>query len=324
MTALIPRVSVLVNNHNYGRFLGQALNSVLEQDFPAEQVEIIAVDDASTDDSREVLARYAPRVRAILLAENRGQAAAFNAGFAAARGELVCLLDSDDWWDPRKLSRVVARFDAEKDIGFVQHWCQEIASDGRPFVTRFPSLPGRYVAEDLLAGRCVFTGTTGLSFRASTLRNILPVPEDLRICADGYLYYSLLDAPAASLPEVLAWRRIHAGNRYAHRFRDPAKLRQHRAALAALDRELERLLSGSGRARSDDSLRRQRAEEFLEDMFLARYDGRLGEAVVFWKKSLAQYAGAAKYAKGATLLLALASPRLYLALQSVYARARNG
>jgi len=321
---MTPRVSVLVNNHNYGRFLGQALQSVLDQDFPAEDFEIVAVDDASTDDSREVLARFAPRVRAILLPENRGQAAAFNAGFSAARGEILCLLDSDDWWDPKKLRRVVARFDADKDLGFVQHWCQEIGDDGRPFPTRFPSLPERYSAEDLLAGRCVFTGTTGLSFRAATLKKILPVPEDLRISADGYLYYSLLDGPAGNIDEVLAWRRVHGGNRYAHRFRDPAKLREHRAVLSALDRELERLLSGSGRARADDARRRARAEALLEDLFLARYDGRLGDACGFWKESLGQYAGAAKLAKGATLLLALASPALFLGLQSVYARARNG
>ena len=320
----MPRVSVLVNNHNYGRYLGRALQSVLDQRFPIEEVEVIAVDDGSTDDSREVLARLAPRVRAVLLPENRGQAAAFNAGFSAASGEILCLLDSDDWWDPAKLERVVARFDAEKDLGMVQHWCQEVGPDGRPLPARYPALPARYTAADFLSGDCVLTGTTGLSFRASVLRQILPVPEDLRICADGYLHDSILDAPVGNIPEVLAWRRVHEGNRYAGRFSDPAKLREHRKALSALDRELTRLLSGSGRALSAEARNTRRCEELLEDLFLARYAGDWTAAKRRWAESVAGYRGARRLTKGAALLVALASPELYLEMQGVYARLRNG
>jgi glycosyltransferase involved in cell wall biosynthesis len=321
---MAPRVSVLLNNHNYGRFLGQALSSVLEQDCPADLFEVIAVDDASTDDSREVLRKFAPRVRAVLRGVNGGQAAAFNDGFSAARGEIVCLLDSDDWWAPDKLSRVLARFDAEPDLGMVQHWCQEVGPDGKPFATRFPPLPPRWTAEDFLAGRCLFTGTTGLSFRVSALKRVLPVPEELRINADSHLYAAVLDAPAGNIAETLAWRRVHGANRYAGRMRDPARLAEHRRALAVLDRELARLLAGSGRALGPEPLRARRAEELLSDLFLARYAGDWARAWGFWKESLAQYRGARRAAKGATLFLALASPRAYLALQDAYARLRNG
>ncbi|HEX4049105.1 MAG TPA: glycosyltransferase [Elusimicrobiota bacterium] len=319
-----PRVSVLVNNHNYGRYLEAALQSVLDQDFSAGDVEIIAVDDASTDDSREVLARFAPRVRAVLRAQNGGQAAAFNDGFAAASGDILCLLDSDDWWAPSKLSRVVARFDAEPDLGMVQHWCREIGPGGRPLGGQFPELPPRYDAADFLAGRCVFTGTTGLSFRAEAARRIAPVPEELRIDADSYLYNAILGAPAGNIGEALGFRRVHGANRYAGRMRDPARLAEHRRALAVLDRELERLLAGSGRELAEEPRRRRRAEELLADLFLARYAGDLGRAWGCWKDSLSQYSGARRAAKGASLLLALASPRAYLGLQDVYARLRNG
>jgi glycosyltransferase involved in cell wall biosynthesis len=319
-----PRVSVLVNNHNYGRYLGAALQSVLDQDYPADRIEIIAVDDASTDDSREVLGRFAPCVRTILRDKNGGQAAAFNDGFAAASGDIYCLLDSDDWWAPAKLSRVVARLDAEPDLGMVQHWCQEIGPDGRPFSTKFPPLPPRFTAEDFLAGRCVFTGTTGLSFRAGALKRLLPVPLELRICADGHLFYSILDAPVGNIPEALAWRRVHGANRFASRFRDPERLAEHRRALTSLNEELDRRLSGGPRALADEPLRRRRAEELLEDLFLARYAGDWPRAWSAWKESVGQYRGARRAAKGATLLLALLSPRAYLALQDAYARLRNG
>ena len=319
-----PRVSVLVNNYNYGRFLGAALQGVLDQDFPSDQVEIIVVDDSSTDDSRSVLAKFAPRVRAVLRAKNGGQAAAFNDGFKAACGEILCLLDSDDWWAPTKLSRVVERFDREPDLGMVQHWCQEIGPDGRPFATNFPPLPPRYDVEDFIAGRCVFTGTTGLSFRASALKKLLPVPEELRVNADSYLYNAILDAPAGNIDSSLGFRRVHGANRYAGRMRDPERLAEHRRALAVLDRELERLLAASGRALDVEPRRRRRAEELLTDLFLARYTGDYGRAFGFWKESIEQYSGMLRLAKGATLLLALASPCAYLSLQDAYARLRNG
>lgn len=318
-----PRVSVLLNNHNYGRYLGAALQSVLDQDYPSESVEIVAVDDASTDDSRSVLAGFAPRVKAVLRGKNGGQAAAFNDGFKAATGDVLCLLDSDDWWAPGKLSRVVERFEREPDLGMVQHWCQEIGPSG-PFATKFPRLPSRYDADDFLAGRCVFTGTTGLSFRASALKRLLPVPEELRIDADSYLYNALLDAPAGNIDETLGFRRVHGANRYAGRMRDPARLAEHRRALDILDRELERLLAGTGKTLGPEPRRARRAEELLSDLFLARYAGDFGRAWGFWKESLSQYSGVRRAAKGASLLLALASPAAYLSLQDAYARLRNG
>jgi glycosyltransferase involved in cell wall biosynthesis len=319
-----PRVSVLVNNHNYGRFLGAALQSVLDQDFPADQVEIIVVDDNSTDDSRSVLAKFAPRVKAVLRDKNGGQAAAFNDGFKAASGEILCLLDSDDWWAPTKLSQVVERFDREADLGMVQHWCQEIGPDGRPFATNFPALPPRYDADDFLAGRCVFTGTTGLSFRRSALKRFLPVPEELKINADAYLYDAILDSPVGNIDAALGYRRVHGANRYAGRMRDPVRLAEHRRALSVLDIELDRLLAPSGRKLGDEPLRRRRSEELLSDLFLARYAGDCGRAWGFWKESINQYSGARRFAKGASLMIALASPCAYLGVQDMYARLRNG
>src|SRR3954451_20463787 len=88
-----PLVSIVIDNYNYARFLPEAIESALAQTYP--DTEVIVVDDGSTDDSREIIASYGSRVRPVLKT-NGGQASAFNAGFAASRGDVVLFLDSDD------------------------------------------------------------------------------------------------------------------------------------------------------------------------------------------------------------------------------------
>jgi glycosyltransferase involved in cell wall biosynthesis len=106
-----PLVSVVVGTFNGGRYLGEALDSVLAQDHPA--VEMIVVDDGSTDATPEIVAGYSG-LRSIRQ-PNRGQGAAKNSGVAAARGELIAFLDHDDVWFPAKLSRQVAALAARPD-----------------------------------------------------------------------------------------------------------------------------------------------------------------------------------------------------------------
>lgn len=105
----LPFFSALITNYNYERFVGEAIASVLAQDYPADRFEVIVVDDGSQDGSRAVIERHAadPRVRCVLQ-PNRGQSAAFAAGLAVARGDYVCLLDSDDLFLPGKFRRVAA------------------------------------------------------------------------------------------------------------------------------------------------------------------------------------------------------------------------
>src|SRR5437899_12739946 len=99
-----PLVTALINTYNYGRFLPFAINSVLNQTY--KNIEIIVVDDGSTDHTQEVLERYADRVRKIRTT-NGGQAQARNVGIPLARGELLMLLDADDAWLPGKVQRRV-------------------------------------------------------------------------------------------------------------------------------------------------------------------------------------------------------------------------
>src|SRR6267154_4119564 len=94
--------SVIITAYNYARFLPRCLKSVLGQSQPADQ--IIVVDDGSTDQTPAVVSSF-PAVRYIRQ-NNAGKAAAFNRGFDASEGDLICHLDADDYWLPEKLKRV--------------------------------------------------------------------------------------------------------------------------------------------------------------------------------------------------------------------------
>ena len=121
----LPRMSVVICNYNYGAFVGDAIRSALDQDYPPDRIEVVVVDDGSTDDSRTVYAAFAHEARVrVLLQENRGQTAAVAAGVAAASGDYVCLLDSDDLFLPCKLRRLaehLAQLHANPDTLFLCH-----------------------------------------------------------------------------------------------------------------------------------------------------------------------------------------------------------
>ena len=107
-----PRVSVIIPTYNRSWCLSEAIDSVLSQTF--QDMELIVVDDGSTDQTPALLSRYADRLR-VLRQTNRGVSAARNHGIQAAGGELIALLDSDDTWQPDKLARQVAFFDTHPD-----------------------------------------------------------------------------------------------------------------------------------------------------------------------------------------------------------------
>ncbi|MEO5904128.1 MAG: glycosyltransferase family A protein [Gemmatimonadaceae bacterium] len=100
-------VSIVVNNHNYGRFLRDAIDSALDQKY--HSIEVIVVDDGSTDDSRQVMTSYGDRILPVWK-RNGGQGSAFNAGFAKSRGEVVIFLDADDALLPDAVECIMKEF----------------------------------------------------------------------------------------------------------------------------------------------------------------------------------------------------------------------
>jgi glycosyltransferase involved in cell wall biosynthesis len=129
-----PLVSVVIPAYNCERFIGDALDSVFVQDYPA--LEVIVVDDGSTDDTCGVVARYGKAVN-LIRQRNAGAAVARNEGLRQARGEYVALLDSDDVWLPGKLRLQVEHLECNPDVAMCcTHWH-----------LWFPDAAGHYPAE---------------------------------------------------------------------------------------------------------------------------------------------------------------------------------
>lgn len=210
-------VSIIIDNYNYGRFLGDAISSALGQIYPC--TETIVVDDGSTDCSREVIRRFSGRVIPVLK-QNGGQASAFNAGFAASRGDVVLFLDSDDALLPDTAGRVAAAIRSNPEVAKVMFRMEVIDALGNPTGRVKPPqhLPLR--GGDIRRHTRTFPydltwmATSGNAFSASVLRQILPIPEDrYRHSADWYLaHLSALHGPVLFLQEVGARYRLHGAN----------------------------------------------------------------------------------------------------------------
>ena len=214
-----PLVSIIIDNYNYGRFLGEAIRSALQQTY--RPVEVIVVDDGSTDESRTVLAHHSGQVTPVLK-ENGGQASAFNAGFAQSHGEVVIFLDSDDNLCPHIAEDVVAAFVADPALVKVQYRLALIDQDGRATGQVQPPwgrcLPSGDLRRQLRAfpDDIPWQPTSGNAFPAWVLRQALPMPEPgYRICADYYLSnVPALYGPVAALEAVGGFYRVHSANNH--------------------------------------------------------------------------------------------------------------
>jgi glycosyltransferase involved in cell wall biosynthesis len=207
-------VTVLIDTFNYGRFIEEAIESVLSQDFPSDQMEVLVVDDGSTDNTAELVKKYAPRVQ-YLYKSNGGQGSAFNLGVAKARGEIVAFLDADDYWLPGKLRRVVEEFQKNPGLGMVYHPYLEIdmqSNERRP--SKFRPISGSLFENEEEFFWYHPPGTCA-SFRRKFLEQVLPAPEGLRTQADGYIGALIIFvAPILAIPECLATYRFHGKNLY--------------------------------------------------------------------------------------------------------------
>jgi len=233
-----PIVSVLIDTYNHERFIEQAILSVVDQDFPASDREILVVDDGSQDRTPEIAAKFAPQVRLIRKA-NGGQASAFNAGIPECQGEIVAFLDGDDWWAPGKLKHVVAAFSENPGVGLIGHSITEVLADSArrsELVRESPRFRMDSVAgARLFRRRKSFLGTSRMAFRAELLRRIGPVPESLTIQADEFLFtLGALFSEVLLLREPLTFYRLHGQNLFQVSDGSVTALRRKHAVLLAL------------------------------------------------------------------------------------------
>jgi glycosyltransferase involved in cell wall biosynthesis len=237
-----PLVTALIDTYNHELFIEDALNSVLQQDFPSSDLEIIVVDDGSADRTAEIVRKFAPRVR-LMQKPNGGQASAFNAGIAEARGELIAFLDGDDWWAAGKLGAVTKVFAGEAAVGLVGHGVTQVFADNRLY-TEVIREPTRFrvtsVAEAKKFRMCRgFFGTSRMTCRRELVQRIGAIPEILRFEADEYLFtLAALRSEVAILPDALTFYRLHDKNLFqlTNASKESTQLKQ--TILAALARSL--------------------------------------------------------------------------------------
>jgi Glycosyl transferase family 2 len=209
-------VSALIDTYNHESFIEQAIVSVLEQDFPAAEREILVVDDGSSDRTAEIVRKFEPHVR-VLRKANGGQASAFNAGIPECKGELVVFLDGDDWWALGKLTAVVEAFEQNPSVGLIGHSITEVLADGTQRNELVKDTP-RFRLDSVARARAFrlrksFLGTSRMAYRSELLRRIGPVPDGLVIQADEYLFtVAGLFAEILLLRAPLSFYRLHGGN----------------------------------------------------------------------------------------------------------------
>lgn len=196
------RVSVVVPAHNAERYLGEALSSIFAQ--AVRPLEVIVVDDGSTDGTAEIAAAYEPQVR-VIRQTNRGAGAARNAGIDAASGDLIAFLDADDLWTSGRLSTQLEAADsADVDLvfGHVEHFVSPELDEAEATRIFCPegSAPGHLIG-------CMLG-------RAGTIRDVGPLREDLRVgefldwmsrCEDFGVRVSMVS-------ETVLRRRLHSTN----------------------------------------------------------------------------------------------------------------
>lgn len=210
-------VSIVISNHNYAEYVGAAIESALGQ--RGAPVEVIVVDNGSTDGSRELLAGLADRARLIFQAD-RGQVGAFNQGFAAATGDVVMFLDADDLLRPDIAAVVLEAFERRPETGRAVFRLELVDDRGASLHRSMPRAGSALPNGDVRAGALshpddlAWPPTSGNAFSARVLEQILPLPESAdRTGADMYLHaLTPLFAPVLALDRIGGSYRLHGRN----------------------------------------------------------------------------------------------------------------
>lgn len=188
-----PSISVVIPCYNGERFLQRAIASVQAQRYPRDRIQIVVVDDGSSDDSHRIACEMAerdPRILALRQA-NAGPAAARNFGIACSEGDLIAFLDCDDTWAPAKLVRQARRLRSDPALGLVHCTCRFVDVQGNEvhgWMRKSRNIEG-YVLLDLFCE--LFLITSAVMVRRRCLEAVGGFDPTLRVGEDYDLFLRL-------------------------------------------------------------------------------------------------------------------------------------
>jgi glycosyltransferase involved in cell wall biosynthesis len=205
------KISIVITVYNYEHYVGSAIDSALNQTHPAD--EVVVVDDGSIDGSRQIIAGYGDRIRAIFQT-NQGNIAAFEVGYRAATGDVMLFLDADDILMPTAVEHVVAHW--RRGVAKVQFNLEIIDSAGRSLGRSFCAFPKSYTSQDVRAefvrsGTYVWPVMSGNAYSREFLRQVIPLNPPVGY--DGALNtIAPLYGDVVTVQETLGQYRLHGRN----------------------------------------------------------------------------------------------------------------
>ncbi|MEL7241323.1 MAG: glycosyltransferase family 2 protein [Cyanobacteria bacterium J06573_2] len=213
------KTTCLINNYNYANFLPEAVNSALNQSVSFD--EIIIVDDASTDNSAEVINTFTKQtnIKSVLKEKNQGQLSSFNEGFLAATGDIIFFLDADDIYEREYLENALNFYQRYQECDFLFCAYEKFGvAEGVFQEYNFDVDLGYSVIKTLCVGEWIGSITSTLSIRREVLQKVLPIPytEDYRVRADDCLIWgsSVVGAKKFYMSRSSVMYRIHKNNNF--------------------------------------------------------------------------------------------------------------
>ena len=219
-----PRLncSIIISTFNRSKMVCRAIQSVIDQDYPEHLIEIIVVDDGSTDNTKEVVSSYQPRVK-YYYQDNRGHGAALNLGYEKSSGDIIFLLDSDDSWNPLKVSTVTEVFQRHPvEAIFHNMNVGENENEIHPHRTihdkkQFEHIELEkdvyvYTAGAIGTEYCFRVDTSAQSYRRTFCAEIFPLPEAAWRNPDEHLHIcALAEGDIYFINKILATQFQHRG-----------------------------------------------------------------------------------------------------------------